>query len=135
MVVAGTAGTGKSRIIQTMLSFLGPTRIAVLAPSGVAAFNVQGQTIHSFLKIPVSDLTHPPKDLPSEILQSMQEQLRDLRYVIIDERSFVGQRFFAAIDYRLRHIFPARSHERFGGLSVLLFGDDAQLPPVCDRRL
>ena len=60
-----------------------------------------------------------------------------MRYLIIDERSFVGQRLFAHIDARLQQIMPATANGpgAFGGLSVLLFGDDGQLPPVRDSCL
>lgn len=75
----------------------------------------------------------PP--LEGQALRQLQATFRGVRYLIIDERSFVGQRMFYRIDSRLRQARPEHSHLPMGGVSVVLFGDDAQLPPVMDARL
>ena len=74
------------------------------------------------------------KDLQGSALQKLQMRFQHKDYVIIDEMSMLGQKTFAWVDRRLRQATSAL-HEPLGGLSVLLFGDFAQLPPVGDRPL
>ena len=103
--------------------------VLVLAPTGVAAFNINGITVHSALSIPIiaKDL-----DINGERLKQLQNRLQDVIYVIIDEKSMVGRRMLGTIDMRLRQAFPEHSNEPFGGRSIILFGDFGQLPPVLD---
>jgi ATP-dependent exoDNAse (exonuclease V) alpha subunit len=110
--------------------------VKVAAPSRVAAFNIDGVTIHHLLKIPVLGRpTETLKPLQPEALRQLQRSLEGVKYIIIDERSFVGTRLFYRIECRLREANPELAHLPFGGFSVILFGDDAQLPPVLDGRL
>ncbi|CAK5270705.1 unnamed protein product [Mycena citricolor] len=121
--IDGTAGCGKTYLIHAICQELRrlaaehdqPDPIRVLAPSGVAAFNIRGRTIHSALGLP--------------------EQWRGAHFVIIDEKSMLGLRTLSQIDSRLRQILPHRSNNVFGGLNLALVGDFAQLPPVGDRPL
>ena len=129
MIVSGTAGTGKSYLIHCLKTFL-QDRVRVLAPTGVAAFNVEGITLHSFFHLP----THSEfKDLAGKQLQQLQQDLAGVEYLIIDEMSMVGRRLFAQVDMRLRQ--AKRAKQVLGGCSCLLVGDFGQLSPVMDLPL
>ena len=98
----------------------------------MAAFNVDGHTLHSLLSLPnKADY----KDLEGERLQQMQQSLANMKYLIIDERSMVRRKIFGQVYKRLRQVFPQRADEVFGGCSCMLFGDFSQLPPVMDLPL
>ena len=131
MIVSGTAGTGKSYLIHCLRLFL-KHQLSVSAPTGVAAFNVDGHTLHSLLSLPTrSDF----KDLEGERLNKLQQSFSDIKYIIIDEMSMVGRKTLGQVDRRLRQAFPHHRQELFGGCSYLLFGDFGQLPPVMDLPL
>ena len=104
MIISGTAGTGKSYLIQCLKRLLGD-RLRVTAPTGVAAFNVNGYTLHSLLSLPVKG---DFKELEGSRLNSTQESMADIDYFIIDEMSMVGRKLFGQVDRRLRQIFPHR---------------------------
>ena len=129
MVVSGTAGTGKSYLIQC-LKLLLKDRLCVAAPTGVAAFNVDGYTLHSLLSLPVKGDFKP---LEGKRLQNVQETLASVEYIIIDEMSMVGRKMFGQVDRRLRQVYPNQSEELFGGRSCLLIGDWGQLPLSTQR--
>ena len=131
LIVSGTAGTGKSYLIHCLRLLL-DHRVRVAAPTGVAAFNIEGHTLHSLLSLPVKG---DFKDLQGERLHDMQQSLADMEYLIIDEMSMVGRKFLGQVDQRLRQVFPRRADTPFGGCSCLLFGDFGQLPPVMDLPL
>jgi ATP-dependent DNA helicase PIF1 len=123
LFVTGKAGTGKSTLLNTFRKTT-KKNIVVLAPTGVAAINVKGQTIHSFFRI-------PPKLVQSEeitIMKGMGKIMKQLDIVIIDEISMVRADLFDHIDYVLRYY--RKSTEAFGGVRMILFGDLYQLPPV-----
>ena len=131
MIVSGTAGTGKSYVIHCLRLLLGD-RVRVAAPTGVAAFNIEGHTLHSLLSLPTKG---EYKDLEGERLHHTQQSLAEMQYLIIDEMSMVGRKTFGQIDKRLRQVFPHHADQLFGGCSCLLFGDFGQLPPVMDLPL
>ena len=131
MIVSGTAGTGKTYLIHCIRLLLRDS-VRVAAPTGVAAFNIDGHTLHSLLSLPTKG---EYKDLEGERLHHMQQSLAGMRYLVIDEMSMVGRKTFGQIDKRLRQVFPHRADQLFGGCSCLLFGDFGQLPPVMDLPL
>jgi hypothetical protein len=102
------------------------------APTGVAAFNIIGRTLHSLFRLPVKQ---KKSDLSNATLQSLQSLFQDIRFIIIDEKSMIDLKILSIIDDRLRLIFPDQSDQAFGGLNVLLCGDFFQLPPVNGRPL
>jgi hypothetical protein len=102
------------------------------APTGVAAFNIVGRTLHSLFRLPVKQKA---TDLSTATLQSLQALFQDVRFIIIDEKSMIDLKTLSIIDDRLRLIFPDNSDQAFGGLNVLLCGDFFQLPPVNGRPL
>ena len=131
LIITGTAGTGKSYLIQCLRLLLGAT-IKVAAPTGVASFIIDGMTLHSLLHLPTRGEF---KELEGNRLQQLQEAMTSIKYIIIDEMSMVGRKVFGQIDRRLRQAFPHHAQEVFGGCSIMLFGDFGQLPPVMDLPL
>ena len=87
LIVSGTAGTGKSYLIHCLRLLLGH-RVRVAAPTGVAAFNIEGRTLHSLLSLPVKGEF---KELQGERLHEIQQSLAYMEYLIIDEMSMVGR--------------------------------------------
>src|SRR5689334_6010470 len=123
LFVTGRAGTGKSTLL-TCLRELITDEMAVLAPTGLAAVNVGGQTIHSFFGFP------PRLIRPDDIRRSRNGRImRRLKFLVIDEVSMVRSDLMWAIDQSLR-VNRGRPREPFGGLRLALFGDLHQLPPV-----
>ena len=139
-VIRGGGGVGKSFTINCFRRWLQDHAqldddcVAVLAPTGTAAFNVSGRTLHSVLRLPVplSQATFQKATGPA--LTALQESFRYVRVVVIDEMSMVGRRMLRALDDRLRQA-KMRPHEPFGGLSVFFCGDFGQLPPVADLEM
>jgi len=125
--VTGRAGTGKSTIL-THLSFHTSKIIAVCAPTGVAALNVGGQTIHSLLRLPTGIIADHDLDQPSEL----KKMLSAIDTLVIDEISMVSADLMDAIDRSLRQA-RGRKHDPFGGVQIIMFGDPYQLPPVPAR--
>ena len=123
-----SADTGKSYLIHC-LQLLLQHQVVVAAPTGVAAFNIDGHTLHSLFSLPTRGEF---KDLEGERLTKLQQAFSEVKYLIIDEMSMVGRKTFGQVDRRLRQAFPHHSQEVFGGCSCLLFGDFGQLPPVMD---
>ncbi len=124
--LTGRAGTGKTTFLK-MLKARSPKRMVVLAPTGVAAINAGGSTIHSFFQIapgPYEPDLKPKYNLRREKVNI----IRTLDLVVIDEISMVRADLLDAVDAALRHY--RRSAKPFGGVQMLLIGDLQQLPPV-----
>ena len=123
LFVTGRAGTGKSTLLRAIRDSL-TDEMVVLAPTGLAAINVGGQTIHSFFGFP------PRLIQPNDIRRSRNGRLmRKLKLLVIDEVSMVRSDLMWAIDQALR-VNRGRSREPFGGVRLVMFGDLHQLPPV-----
>lgn len=121
LFISGRAGTGKSTLLKTFVQMTNKS-VAVVAPTGIAAINAHGQTIHSFFKFP------PRLLLPSSIRGRNTKLMKNLDILIIDEISMVRVDLMDAIDIALRK--SRKSYKPFGGVKVLMFGDLYQLPPV-----
>ena len=117
--VFGSAGTGKSTLIKRIRKL--DINTVVLAPTGIAALNVNGQTIHSFFKFDFSPFPKVKKPLNSALIKKL-----DL--LIIDEVSMLNPAILDAIDLSLKKI--RGTQEPFGGVSVMFVGDMFQLEPV-----
>ena len=99
---------------------------------GVAAYNLNGHTLHSIFWLPVKGAFVP---LPPAMLQSLQAVFRHTKYLIIDEKSMINLRTWGYVDARLWEIFPDHALECFAGISVFLCGDFFQLPPITGHAL
>jgi ATP-dependent DNA helicase PIF1 len=123
LLVTGRAGTGKSTVLHRIVA-AEQRKVAVAAPTGVAALNVGGQTIHSLLRLPVGLIGN------SRLYQDrdLKKLLQTLDVLIIDEISMVSADLMDGIDRALRE---ARGRpDPFGGVQLVLFGDPFQLAPV-----
>lgn len=129
--VTGKAGTGKSVVLRTFLKNT-KKKAAVLAPTGIAAINVNGQTIHSFFGLePALQNPYDKKSLNRGLSDGRKETLKHLDTIIIDEISMVRVDVLDMIDARLQA--ARNSPEPFGGCQMIVFGDLYQLPPVTDK--
>lgn len=123
--VTGKAGTGKSVLLRHLVKNTSK-RVAVVAPTGVAAINVNGQTIHSLFRLD----TKPQNPHDSEQIRvsySTKEILRNIDVLVIDEISMVKADVFEAINKRFQ--ISKNDTRPFGGTQIVLFGDLYQLPP------
>lgn len=99
------------------------------APTGMAAYNIGGQTIHSLFCIPANQsLKYKPLDMKQ--LDSFRVKFRSLKVIFIGEISMVGNKLFNYINLRLQEIFA--TEKSFGGVSIIAIGDLFQLKPVFD---
>ncbi len=122
--ITGRAGTGKSTLLDYFRNNTGK-KVVVLAPTGVAALNVSGQTIHSFFAFRPDITLDRVKKLPAR----KQALIKNLDAVIIDEISMVRADLLDCVDRALRinRDFPELP---FGGVQMIMIGDLYQLPPV-----
>ena len=125
--VTGGAGTGKSTFIRELRARFPDKQSVVLAPTGVAALNAGGQTIHSFCRLPLRPVMQQDirKVEESEVIEAL-----DL--LIIDEISMVRADVLDGVDAFLR--VNRKSELPFGGVQIVLVGDLFQLPPVVTSR-
>lgn len=123
LFITGKAGTGKSTFLEYFRKHTSKN-IAVLAPTGVAALNVKGQTIHSFFRF-------KPRLIMADSIKSKRDKklYHKLDLLIIDEISMVRADLFDGIERFLRINGPRRG-EPFGGVQLCVIGDLYQLPPI-----
>ncbi|MEO5535057.1 MAG: AAA family ATPase [Pseudolysinimonas sp.] len=122
--VTGRAGTGKSTLLE-YLSWFSSHTLAICAPTGVAALNVGGQTIHSLFRLPIGVIADHDLEQPPEL----RKLLSAIDTLVVDEVSMVNADLLDAMDRSLRQA-RQRPHEAFGGVQIILFGDPYQLAPV-----
>ena len=122
--VTGRAGTGKSTLLNHLADNTSK-QIVICAPTGVAALNVGGQTIHSLFRLPIGVIAD--HDIPQTA--ELRKLLGTIDTVVIDEVSMVNADLLDAVDRSLRQA-RQRPREPFGGAQVVLFGDPYQLAPV-----
>ncbi|RZK80143.1 MAG: helicase [Pedobacter sp.] len=144
--LTGKAGTGKTTLLKRIKEE-SSKKMAIVAPTGVAAMNAKGTTINSFFQLPQSSFF--PGDISLQNLQSgiisIQSMVSDLTYsrekltlfnelelLVIDEVSMVRCDLLDVIDAILRAV--RRNNAPFGGVQLLLIGDLYQLPPVVKRE-
>ena len=135
LFLTGKAGTGKS----TFLRYIAATtkkKHVILAPTGIAAINAGGSTLHSFFKLPFhpllpNDSQYSPRKIRETLKYNNEKRklLREVELIIIDEISMVRADIIDFIDKVLR-IYCRNMREPFGGKQLLLVGDMYQLEPV-----
>ncbi|MBL7747651.1 MAG: helix-turn-helix domain-containing protein [Chitinophagaceae bacterium] len=147
--LTGKAGTGKTTFLKYIREN-SPKQMAVVAPTGVAAINAGGVTIHSFFQLPLSPFIPEARgtgfQAPGQEISNKHSLISRLRFntdkkkvlqqleiLVIDEISMVRCDTLDAIDTILRHV-RQRPHERFGGVQMLFIGDMLQLPPVIKEQ-
>jgi ATP-dependent DNA helicase PIF1 len=128
LFITGKAGTGKSTLLQYFKQKT-KKKIIVLAPTGVAAIKVHGQTIHSFFKF-------PPRFIQKDKVKRLRNEklIKRLDAIVIDEASMLRADLLDGIDYSLR-LNREQLDKPFGGIQIIIFGDLFQLPPVVDRDI
>ncbi len=124
--ITGRAGTGKSTLLD-LIKRTNKKTLAVLAPTGIAALNVGGQTIHSFFGFApyIEDFTSIKKVAKFKMFQALE-------LLIIDEVSMIRADLFDRMNIFLQK--NRKSNLPFGGVQILLFGDLLQLPPVVTQE-
>ncbi|MFA6141914.1 MAG: AAA family ATPase [Candidatus Omnitrophota bacterium] len=127
LFITGKAGTGKSTLLKYFKANTGK-KIIVLAPTGVAAINIGGQTIHSFFRL-------PPKIIQKDTIKRLKDRslIENLDMVIIDEVSMVRSDLMDGIDHALR-LNRGKMKVPFGGVQMVFFGDLFQLSPVVENE-
>ena len=135
LFLTGKAGTGKSTLLRYIASTTKKKNI-ILAPTGIAAINVGGSTLHSFFKLPFhpllpNDSKYNARNIRETLKYNSEKRklLREVELIIIDEISMVRADIIDFIDKVLR-IYCRNMREPFGGKQLLLVGDIYQLEPV-----
>ena len=132
-IILGKAGTGKSRIIKFLKKYC-TKKIITLTPTGIAAINVGGETIHSFFQFPTRPLLLNDREIVAFKKGSNKRLIiENLETIIIDEVSMVRSDLLDAIDYSLR-LNCNKLNIPFGGKQIVLIGDIFQLPPVLNKN-
>jgi hypothetical protein len=132
LFITGKAGTGKTSFLRKLKEDK-PKNMVVLAPTGVAAINAGGVTVHSFFKFDFSffipGVTHYKKELKEE----SRDLIKSLELIVIDEVSMLRADLLDKIDDALRYY--RRDNRPFGGVQMVLMGDVLQLPPIDSKEL
>ena len=142
MFLSGGAGGGKSTVTNALYEALirylnsvtgeNPDDVKVVksAPTGKAAFNIKGNTLHAAFKIP-ANRGFEYCALDSDRLNTIRTQLKKLKVIFTDEISMVGSGMFNFFNLRLQQVMGNK--EPFGGISLITVGDLFQLKPVFDK--
>ena len=130
--LTGKAGTGKTTFLRTLKERL-PKRMVVVAPTGVAAINAGGVTIHSFFQLPLAPYI-PDTTFKERFDFSAEKRsiIRTMDLLVIDEISMVRSDLLDAVDHVLRRFRNSRLP--FGGVQLLMIGDLQQLAPVVTEQ-
>lgn len=131
--LTGKAGTGKTTFLRKLRDVT-PKRMVVLAPTGVAAINAQGQTIHSFFQLPTGPRVPGMESREGHFRMSKEKKnlIKTLDLLVVDEISMVRCDVLDAMDAELRKYRDR--NKPFGGVQLLLIGDLQQLAPVAQER-
>jgi len=127
LFVTGEAGTGKSTFIHWLVDKL--DSCAIVAPTSIAAINVNGATIHSLFSLPIG---HIDPDDDFNLSQKNRIVIENLKYLIVDEVSMVAANFIDVIDKQLKTVLDSR--KPFGGVKIIFVGDLYQLPPIVESN-
>ena len=131
LFITGSAGTGKTYLLNQYIQYLKERCIypTIVAPTGIAASHLKGQTIHSFFALGIRDTVVDNGYVEFLLDKSyLKSRFSKLKVLIIDEISMVSPEIFSSMDKILRAF--KNSPEPFGGVQVVISGDFFQLPPV-----
>ncbi|MEA3331130.1 MAG: AAA family ATPase, partial [Campylobacterota bacterium] len=128
--ITGSAGTGKTHLLNQFTFYLKSRKIipTIVAPTGIAASHLQGQTIHSYFSLGIRS------EIDDYYIESLlekkylQTRFSKLKVLIVDEISMVSPEMFLAMDRILRAF--KKNNAPFGGIQTILSGDFFQLPPI-----
>ncbi len=129
--ITGSAGTGKTYLLNQYIQYLKERQIypIIVAPTGIAASHLKGQTIHSFFALGIRDTVVDNGYVEFLLEKSyLKSRFSKLKVLIIDEVSMVSPEIFSSMDKVLRAF--KNNPEPFGGVQVVISGDFFQLPPV-----
>ncbi len=130
--LTGKAGTGKTTFLRSVVQSI-DKRVVVAAPTGVAAINARGVTLHSLFQLPfgpnIPDVTPSSDFAYRKIGRKKLALIRSIELLVIDEISMVRCDLLDAVDQTLRRI--RRNSLPFGGVQLLMIGDIEQLSPIC----
>lgn len=131
LFLTGKAGTGKTTFLRE-LKVKSPKRMVVVAPTGIAAINAGGVTMHSFFQLPFAPYVPDTKFMSAQTFRKFGKEkiniIRSMDLLVIDEISMVRADLLDAIDAVLRQY--RNRHKPFGGVQLLMIGDLQQLAPV-----
>ncbi|MEW5676496.1 helix-turn-helix domain-containing protein [Flavobacterium enshiense] len=146
--LTGKAGTGKTTLLKEIIATTHKNTV-VVAPTGIAALNAGGVTLHSLFQLPFAAFIPDTKEFPyfSETVKFENQQsllrhfnmnatkkavIRNMELLVIDEVSMLRADILDAIDFMMRKV--RRNEQAFGGVQVLYIGDLLQLPPVVKQE-
>jgi hypothetical protein len=137
LTVCGAAVKGKGFIINIIVSYMrhmfdNSALVRVVAPTGVAAFNVLGVTLHRFAGL---DWRNMKKGMRNSTMQKLQKKLQNTVVILMDERSILSQIIPGLAEHTVARSAHECGHsgEHRGGIpEMALFGDDYQLPSICN---
>lgn len=127
LFLTGKAGTGKTTFLHSLQN-RPPKRMVVTAPTGVAAINARGVTLHSFFQLPFAPFIPGSDAVQRRFSSEKISIIKSLDLLVIDEISMVRADVLDAVDFVLRRY--RRSNAPFGGVQLLMIGDLHQLSPV-----
>ena len=138
--ISGGAGVGKSKLIETItegIETLTNQDVLLAAPTGLAAANISGKTIHSLFSIKCQSTANKwlYERLRAEQEKELFNTFKQAKMIIIDEISMVSNRLLAFMNSRLNDIFNKPSDCLFGGRNIIVLGDLLQLPPVGNKNM
>lgn len=140
LFITGGAGAGKSHLIKTIYHAVTKTfrhapmnpelpTVLLIAPTGIAAINIDGSTINTALAIPIQTGENVPP-MSDQKRTQMRMSLSELKLIIIDEISMVGNITLLHIHQRLKEILGTSNSQIFAGIRIIAVGDMYQLPPI-----
>ena len=144
LFVSGFGGSGKSHLIRVLMAYQfirsevkkEPCHFLLGAPTGIASHNIGGMTLHSMWNLPVNhgnskrNANEEYRKLSSGQINRMRANYKHACGLIVDEVSMISNRMLMAINLRMNEVVGSKSHEAFGGIPTIMFGDLFQLEPV-----
>ena len=144
LFVSGFGGSGKSHLIRILMAYQfirsevekEPCHFLLGAPTGIASHNIGGMTLHSMWNLPVNhgnskrNFNEEYRKLRSGQINRMRANYKHACGLIVDEVSMISNRMLMAINLRMNEVVGSESHEAFGGIPTVMFGDLFQLEPV-----